>query len=142
MIYRLHPINNTLSMFYSMYEVNKLKCEYEENHKLKYDCTFRMRPDIMFYEPIKGYGSYDLSGINVRNENSHTEYAINDQFAFGNSEVMDRYSNVINNIVALYEKGCVINPECLLGYNASSYSGDKIFKHDFNFCLWRDFKGE
>ena len=133
-----HPINNIISMFYSLEKANRLKQAYEEEKEFKYDCSIRLRTDEFFKKPIGPISNYPLDTINILNEFAHLEYGINDHFAFGNSKDMDKFMNVYSNLDNIIEEGAAINPETLLGYNAIKYHKLKITKHHFSYCLWRD----
>ena len=109
-----HPVNNIISMFYSVSEANNLKKKYEEENDFKYDCVVRLRTDEYFYNPIGSLDNYDLNTVNVLNEWAHVEHGINDHFAFGSSELMDKYLDVFENFVEICEMGAEINPECII----------------------------
>lgn len=133
-----HPVNNIISMFYSIDKANKLKKEYEEENNFKYDCVVRLRTDEYFLNPIGPLFSYNMSCINVLDEWAHLDYGINDHFAFGSSELMDLYLNVYDNFVELCESGAAVNPECILGFNANVKYKLPIEKHKWTYKLWRD----
>ena len=133
-----HPVNNTISMFYSLEKANDLKRKYEEENNFKYDCVVRMRSDQFFLKSVGPLQSYDMNVVNVHNEYAHTDYGINDQFAFGNSELMDKYLSVCSNLDNIVEGGAAINPETILGWNAIKYHELPITKHAFSYRLWRD----
>ena len=133
-----HPINNILSMFYSLEKANKLKKEYENRKNFKYDCVVRLRTDEFFKDKIGPINNYPLNTINVLDEFAHLSYGINDHFAFGNSINMDKFLNVYSNLSNIINEGSAINPETLLGWNALKYHKLEITKHKFNYCLWRD----
>lgn len=86
-----------LSMYYSIYQANKLKCEYEDNNNIIFDRVIRMRFDSDFINEsldLKKTISLDLCIPDTRFDYS----GINDQFAIGSSQVMDIYSNVYQDI--------------------------------------------
>ena len=86
-----------LSMYYSIYQANKLKCEYENNNNMIFDRVIRMRFDSDFINEsldLKKTISLDLCIPDTRFDYS----GINDQFAIGSSQVMDIYSNVYQDI--------------------------------------------
>jgi hypothetical protein len=85
------------SMFYSIYQSNKLKIEYEEKNNFKYDWVIRSRFDVKINERIDFHRSY--SGvINVPSGCFNSEKGYTDCFAFSNSKNMDVYSNTYNHI--------------------------------------------
>lgn len=88
-----------ISMHYSIWRSNELKKEYENDNNCKFDLVIRMRydsefpftlnardyvdnPEEMIYIP---WGDDWLGGIN-------------DQFAIGNSEIIDVYSNIFTKL--------------------------------------------
>lgn len=111
------PSQNIQSFFYSLKKANDLKRQYEIENNFRYDCVIRSRFDYLF---TKRYNikDYDLDYLNVKSDCKHTEYAINDHVAFSNSENMDLYSTVIDNIPKYYQEGIEFNTEVILGYNA------------------------
>ena len=133
-----HPVNNIISMFYSVFQANEMKKQYEEEHDFKYDCVIRLRTDEYFMTPIGCIDNYDMNVVNVLNEWAHLDYGINDHFAFGSSELMDKYLDVYNNFVEICEMGAAVNPECLIGFNAQVYHKLPIAKHNWHYKLWRD----
>jgi hypothetical protein len=133
-----HPVNNIISMFYSLDQVNSIKKRYEEKNGFKYDCVIRLRTDEFFKTPIGKIADYDLNSVNVLNEWAHIEYGINDHFAFGSSELMDKYLDVYTNFVEICEMGAAINPECIVGFNAQVRHELPIVKNNWHYKLWRD----
>ena len=91
-----------LSMYYSIHQANKLKCEYENNNNMIFDRVIRMRFDSDFVNE-----SLDLiktSSLDLCIPDTRFDYTgINDQFAIGSSETMDIYSNVYQDIHDLTE---------------------------------------
>lgn len=139
------PANHFLSMFYSLECANTLKKEYENKNNFKYDCVVRLRTDEVFLNPIVML-DYNLSSINVLKEWAHIEYGLNDHFAFGSSELMDKYSDVYTNFEMICKMGAAVdlpntNPECLLGYNAQIRHKLPITKNEWQYKLWSDYKG-
>jgi hypothetical protein len=109
--YKKTPLSrfyNTLMMWYSIYQSNNLKKEYEKEFGIKYDCVIRCRFDLYFEKfeitELKSNTIYLPPNENIDNPFT-TEmkemlkimgprYMPNDQFAYGNSESMDYYSSV------------------------------------------------
>jgi len=104
-------INNNLrnelkNMWYRIYEVNKLKREYEEYNNFKYDVVIRIRPDLLLFSNIPIELSYlsdkiyipKYSGSNVIFKlfkvNNFLGFGLCDQLSFGNSKIMDIYSDL------------------------------------------------
>jgi hypothetical protein len=133
-----HPVNNIISMFYSLEKANNLKRKYEEENNFKYDCVVRLRTDEFFYKDIGSLNNYNLNTVNVHNEYAHLDYGINDHFAFGSSELMDKYLSVCSNLETIINEGAAINPETLIGWNAQEHHKLPITKNKFAYRLWRD----
>ena len=133
-----HPVNNIISMFYSLEKANDLKKKYEEENNFKYDCVVRLRTDEFFFHEIQSLDVYDLNAVNVLDEFAPLDYGLNDHFAFGASKLMDKYLDVCSNLETIIDEGAAINPETLIGYNAQRYHKLPITKHKFGFRLWRD----
>jgi len=88
----------SLPMFYKMKKCNDLKCEWENSNKFKYDAVIRLRPDLMIEQCIP------KEVFNQLNLLWHSDYAIDplcqvsDKFAISNSEIMNYYNSVWDNI--------------------------------------------
>lgn len=123
-------VENCLNMFYKIYKCNELKKKYEQENKFKYDACIRLRTDTLFEREIiieevqentlyipedKGYGG------------------ICDQFSYGDSDVMDSYSNIFNNLRSYVLEGCIFHPETILKYHCDKqnlsykYIGTDLF---------------
>ena len=91
-----------LSMYYSIYQANKLKCEYEKDNNIIFDRVIRMRFDSDFVNDSLNLiktTNFDLCIPDTRFDYD----GINDQFAIGSSKTMDIYSNVYQDIHELTE---------------------------------------
>ena len=91
-----------LSMYYSIYQANKLKCEYEKDNNIIFDRVIRMRFDSDFVNDSLNLiktTDFDLCIPDTRFDYD----GINDQFAIGSSKMMDIYSNVYQDIHELTE---------------------------------------
>lgn len=111
-----HPIQNILSMFYSMNKVKELKDSFKNQRDIQFDYVFRLRTDTLFKQEINLL-SYDSNFLYVDDKCVHTEYGIGDLFGFGSEIEMDKYLSTYTSIIDLIKKGCVVNPECILGFN-------------------------
>lgn len=78
-----------------------------------YDVYVRIRPDIMFGGKIK-FEEYDCSGNTVYIPEGQDYGGINDQFAFGNYEVMKKYYSVYLNHAELWEQGVEFHTETMM----------------------------
>tara|TARA_R100000406_G_C3093482_1_gene120103 strand:+ start:42 stop:752 length:711 start_codon:yes stop_codon:yes gene_type:complete len=91
-----------LSMYYSIYQANKLKCEYEKSNDIIFDRVIRMRFDSDFVNELLDLRktiTFDLCIPDTRFDYT----GINDQFAIGSSKTMDIYSNIYQDIHDLTE---------------------------------------
>lgn len=103
---------NLLSMYYSIYKSNELKNKYEKINNINFDWCFRMRFDSKINNDIK-LEYLDNNYIYIPNENDY--HGINDQFAFGKSDLLDKYCSVYKNIGKI-QRSCY-NPEIIMMEN-------------------------
>lgn len=82
------------SMWFSIKESNRLKLEYESK-TAKYDCVIRCRFDTLIKKFELSIPEQDLTKIHISGE---IQPYCNDQFAFSNSENMDYYSSLYDNL--------------------------------------------
>ena len=111
-----HPIQNTLSMFYSIMMSNETKRIFCTQRGINIDWCLRLRTDLFFQKDLN-LDDYDNDYMYVNDQYVHTNYAVNDLFSFSNDENMNQYSQTFNRIVNLVDMGCAVNPECFLGFN-------------------------
>ena len=123
----VHP--SGISQLYSIYISNKMKQEYERKNDMVFDCVVRIRSDVFFQNEID-IKKIDLSVINLigfgNQANKYfTDNTICDIFAISNSENMNIYSSVYNNLNRIIDdnsKGLVrIIQEDIIGYNLRYY---------------------
>jgi hypothetical protein len=127
---------NMLSMFYGIGKVNDMRLKYERINKIEYDYVIRIRTDITFMPNCIGpIHNYNKDLIHIKDYTPYTEhgidYAINDYFAIGSPEFINKYSEVFNNVDKMILDGAAINPECLIGFNIKD-----IPKQKHNFRMW------
>ncbi len=79
---------------------------------LGYDVYVRIRPDIKFNGRLN-IADFDTSGNNIFIPQGHDFGGINDQFAFGNYEVMEKYYSLFINCHELWRSGCIFHSESL-----------------------------
>jgi len=100
---------NHIAATYSVFKSNELKKEYEKEHSCAFDIVYRIRTDSNIINsdqlptsPLTDLvipKGFDWSGIN-------------DQFAYGSSTALDKYSSLFVNLSNL--SGSYVNPEQLL----------------------------
>jgi hypothetical protein len=104
-----------LSMYYKIQECNKLKIAYEKQYNFQYDLVFRYRPDMLIQSKIIIDPNLDINPIYIPASGDYG--GINDQFAFSNSNNMNVYSSLFENITDYLGEGQILNPEYLLKYH-------------------------
>lgn len=120
---------NSSKMYYLVYQANILKKEQEYSNQKEYDLVIRTRPD---YE-------YNIDVINRLNFNlveSNTIYAstfgavlgakLEDQFGYGDSKTMDRYSACYLKMAAPFNIGVFGNPENILTHTLLGFHNINI----------------
>jgi hypothetical protein len=106
-----------------MNKADKLRRNYERDNCMKFDIVIRMRFDSLIKFPLV-FEKFDLKKINI--ERSMYYFAehvqpgkpkgINDQFAFGPSDLMTYYFDVFNHMVKITnEKNSYFCPHYILG---------------------------
>lgn len=85
-------INNCLSYFYSLNEVNKLKQLHEYKNKFKYDYVVRCRTDVQVGTKIK-FENYNPQVFHASSLQQQPPF-INDWFNFGGSDIMEVFMGV------------------------------------------------
>ena len=85
------------SMFYSIYQSNKLKSEYEIKNNFKYDWVIRSRFDVKLNSKIN-FNEFNNNIINTPSGCFNNKQGYTDCFAFSNSTNMDIYSDTFNHI--------------------------------------------
>jgi hypothetical protein len=85
------------SMFYSIYQSNKLKSEYEIKNNFKYDWVIRSRFDVKLNSKIN-FNEFNNNIINTPSGCLNNKQGYTDCFAFSNSTNMDIYSDTFNHI--------------------------------------------
>ena len=109
-----HPAYYTFSAYKSIIESNNLKSKYEKENSMKYDCVIRSRYDYALNQKFN-FEQEDMSLLHVPDCLTNQEKTVcTDQFAFSNSDNMDKYSMVYENIESYHDLGCIINGEQLL----------------------------
>ena len=118
-------LNNCMSMWYKTQRVNELKNEYQSLIGVNYDLVIKTRPDLklekrVVLEKPKKNTLYIPKGWDWSE-------GINDLFAYGNSKVMDVYSDLFSRITYLMQECNIkINPEVLLKNYINNSEGIKL----------------
>lgn len=110
--YERRDINGMLSMFYKIEQCNKLKSAVENDRNFKYDCVVRLRSDLILCSSFNITPNSNMDRIYIPNGFDYG--GINDQIAYGSSELMNKYSSIYSNIPHLLSQGESFNPEKLL----------------------------
>lgn len=84
------------SMFYSIYQSNKIKKQYENKHNIKYDFVIRTRFDCALLETLD-VTKYSDNLVYAPWIHKHNN-TIMDWLNFSNSQIMDKYVEVFNNL--------------------------------------------
>ncbi len=110
-------ILHSTKMYFLIYMANLLKQKNEFKIQKKYDLVFRLRPD---FEPFEEkYKNFDFNNIleDVLYIRKPPGSNICDQFAFGDSNIMDKYSSTFLKISTLLSQGIFGDPEEFLFRN-------------------------
>lgn len=85
-----------MSMYYSFFKSNELKCQYEKENNMQFDKVVRMRFDSDIVNNIDV--TKLKSPLNLE-KNTGDWGGLNDQFAIGDSKSMDHYCNIYHNLI-------------------------------------------
>ena len=125
------------SMFHGIYRANQLKVIWEIENAFKYDIVIRSRADIM-YETMFGIKEFEAcqqsNGVYFPAFGNYG--GLNDQFAFGNSFIMDLYSSTFPNIDLFFDQGCLFHAETLTKWTID-YFGIPILRTKMLYHLQR-----
>lgn len=90
--FKERQINNCLSYFYSLSEVNRLRKLYEYKNKIKYDYVIRCRTDTQLNQALP-YELFDPNSVHFTSLMQPPPF-INDWFNFGGSEAMESFMGI------------------------------------------------
>lgn len=97
--------NNIFSQFYSIYQANRLKKEHEVEQNFVYDVCVRSRFDFALNVGIKfDELPFEKEVLYVPDLKLGNNPHFNDQFAFGGSRAMDKYSNIYLNCDKFFDE--------------------------------------
>ena len=103
--YYSHYPYNTLSLIYSIHQVNTLAMSYKQEHNISYDFVIRMRSDLVIPYSIN-LSSLDRDKIAVIDAPPHPgelgKYTVNDYMAIGNETNMTLYTDLFVYLPAYY----------------------------------------
>jgi hypothetical protein len=123
-------LNNAILSLYSTYQVTQMW----KNTGIKYDAIICLRPDVLYLKPltIDYFNSIQDNLILIPN---FAEYPINDRFAIGNSDVMEKYGN---RFLDAYQYSLInaLHTETYLNYYLNKLN-IKIKKINYKFCRIR-----
>jgi hypothetical protein len=92
-------VSGLLGQLYSIYRSNELKKEFEIKNTFKYDVVFRIRPDQIYYGNLEDLNLVKNDSVYIPAHDYHG--GINDRFAFGKSEIMDKFCSTYLNLFEL-----------------------------------------
>ncbi len=94
------PLQNLMSMYYSMFMGNQLKSIYEEEKGFKYDFVMKMRSDLDIHRPIE-LEKIEKGKLALYNWTQlvYNDIGSSDVFAIGPSNVMDIYSDLYSKVL-------------------------------------------
>jgi hypothetical protein len=107
-------VDNFIKMANGLKEVNMLKCVWEELNNFKYDVVIRTRFDLQIIDEIN---------LKLPNNSIHIPIGwdnldgYNDLFAYGDSESMDYYCSLYDNLINYIDMGIPIHPEYMLKFH-------------------------
>ena len=104
-----------MSMYYSFFKSNELKCQYEKKNNMLFDRVVRMRFDSDIVNDI------DVEALKYPlnlEKNTGDWGGLSDQFAIGDSKSMDHYCNIYHNLVNMQHVR--FHPESLMTEHLST----------------------
>ena len=121
-------VKNGLNMFYKIMKCNHLKIKHENKHNFKYDIVVRLRTDTTFQKPLIFLEDKDK----IFTPHNCVGGYVCDQFAYGSSDLMDKFCDVFPNIKKYFDEGCKFHPETLLEYHCKKLDLN-IVREDIGF---------
>jgi len=99
-------------MWYKIMKVNQLKSRYEQTNGFKYDTVIRSRFDLNIDSQIEIIDAQPNELYIPKGWDWKMGY--NDLFALGNSQSMDYYCDMFNNLLPMLDSGHILHPEYLM----------------------------
>lgn len=87
-----------MSMFYSLYQSNQLKIQHELENNIKYDWVIRSRFDVALPSGVLDFNTLDNQNLYIPGGVFDPNSGYLDSFAFSNSNIMDIYSDIFNQV--------------------------------------------
>ena len=131
------PPEQYFKMFYNIFKTNQLRTDYETENNFKYDIVIRTRPDVGLLHEVD-LRNYILSpNTIVMPHNRWFGWAeqSNDHLAFGCSDIMTMYSDIVNRLKEYNDRGVIFHPETLLGHHLQTSNGAQLAKGNFEVTL-------
>ena len=123
------------SMFYGIEAANNIRQKYEELNKIEYDYVIRIRTDMIFInDSVKNIDYYEKDYLHLKEYTPFDSYSINDYFAIGKPEIMNRYCSVYSNLQSMIDSRASVIPESLIGFNVKDLP---IKTHNFRMWIYR-----
>ena len=104
-------IHNMTCHFINKYRVFKLLEEHVNQNNIHYDCVVSLRIDCLFQDKFD-FTSVDDNTIYIPSGYDFIDWAINDQVAYGKTDVMKKY-NSLNAVELLDKQLSIPHPESL-----------------------------
>lgn len=129
--------HNAMGMYYKIMKCNELKCEYEKEHGFEYDIVIRARLDFIWNKFVTIDDIKSSSLVFTINDSYCNKFKIpnNDRFFGSNSKIMNKFTNIFNDIKNNYEKNIPIQGSDLFVEKIKNYKsyifGDKDYYFKF-----------
>jgi len=133
--------NNTANSWFKFFKLNHLKKINEQNRNKKYDLVIKLRPDFNLLSEIDYDEKNDFitipieSLINKEKLVSREDNFICDIFAFGKSELMDKYFSIYENMSFLIQNYGPVSETLLFHHLENNNINYKKKKIEYNIIL-------
>lgn len=136
-------INNTYNLWFKFYKLNELKKLNEETGKKKYDLVIKYRPDLNLIS--NDLFSFDFSEniiyipkesiVDKSKLSNRDDKFICDIFAYGNSEMMDKYFSIYESLNTLIDLYGPVSETILYHHLNNNDIKFKLLEIDYNVLL-------
>lgn len=136
-------VNATINQWAKLFRLNHIKKIHELSKNKKYDFVIRLRPDLNIqkndifkipYEKNVVYLPKD-SKIDKTKLLNHYDNFVCDAFAFGSSEIMDKYFSIYEDIADKIEKYGYVSETLLYNYLTNFNINYKFLDIEYTFVL-------